>query len=92
MVGRIRFALERFGSPRHSSHVAQLWSLGIIHDLWQEKSTRKAKRRYPVGFFTPLSKDLATVSSGFASSRRIQALLRPTFYERTPSSYFGFGN
>jgi hypothetical protein len=26
---RIRFALERFASPRHSSHVAQLWSLGI---------------------------------------------------------------
>ena len=25
MVGRIRFALERFGSPRHRSHVAQLW-------------------------------------------------------------------
>jgi len=30
VVGRIRFALERFDSPRHSSHVAQLWSLGII--------------------------------------------------------------
>ena len=28
MVGRIRFALERFGSPRHGSHVAQLFSLG----------------------------------------------------------------
>lgn len=28
MVGRIRFALERFASPHHSSHVAQLWSLG----------------------------------------------------------------
>ena len=28
MVGRIRFALERSGSPRHSSHVAQLFSLG----------------------------------------------------------------
>ena len=28
---RIRFALERFGSPRRSSHVAQLFSLGIIH-------------------------------------------------------------
>jgi hypothetical protein len=27
VVGRIRFALERFGSPRHSSHVAQLVSL-----------------------------------------------------------------
>ena len=24
MVGRIRFALERFASPRHGSHVAQL--------------------------------------------------------------------
>ena len=31
--GRIRFALERFGSPRHSSHVAQLFSLGIITRL-----------------------------------------------------------
>ena len=31
MVGRIRFALERAGSPRHSSHVAQLFSLGIVH-------------------------------------------------------------
>ena len=28
MGGRIRFALERFDSPRHSSHVAQLFSLG----------------------------------------------------------------
>jgi hypothetical protein len=28
VVGRIRFALERFGSPRHRSHVAQLFSLG----------------------------------------------------------------
>jgi hypothetical protein len=26
--GRIRFALERFASPRHRSHVAQLFSLG----------------------------------------------------------------
>jgi hypothetical protein len=26
--GRIRFALERFDSPRHSSHAAQLFSLG----------------------------------------------------------------
>jgi hypothetical protein len=30
VVGRIRFALERFGSPRHRSHVAQLFSLGSI--------------------------------------------------------------
>ena len=28
MGERIRFALERFGSPRHRSHVAQLFSLG----------------------------------------------------------------
>jgi Mg2+/citrate symporter len=28
VVGRIRFALERFDSPRHRSHVAQLWTLG----------------------------------------------------------------
>ena len=28
MGGRIRFALERFDSPRHRSHVAQLFSLG----------------------------------------------------------------
>jgi len=28
VVGRIRFALERFASPRHRSHVAQLFSLG----------------------------------------------------------------
>ncbi len=28
MVGRRRFALERFDSPRHRSHVAQLFSLG----------------------------------------------------------------
>ena len=28
MVGRIRFALERLPSPRHRSHVAQLFSLG----------------------------------------------------------------
>ena len=30
MVGRINFALERLDSPRHSSHVAQLFSLGDI--------------------------------------------------------------
>ena len=28
VVGRIRFALERYGSSRHSSHVPQLFSLG----------------------------------------------------------------
>ncbi len=28
MVGRSGFAFERFGSPRHSSHAAQLFSLG----------------------------------------------------------------
>jgi hypothetical protein len=28
VVGRIRFALERSDSPRHSSRVAQLWTLG----------------------------------------------------------------
>ena len=28
MVGRLSFALERFASPRHSSYVAQLFSLG----------------------------------------------------------------
>ena len=33
MVGRIRFALERFGLPRHCSHVAQLLSLGHIELL-----------------------------------------------------------
>ncbi len=30
MVGRIRFALERFDSPRRRSHVAQLFSLGHL--------------------------------------------------------------
>ena len=30
MVERIRFALERFASPRHRSHVAQLSTLGGI--------------------------------------------------------------
>ncbi len=33
MVGRIRFALERFASPRHRSHVAQLFSLGHIRAM-----------------------------------------------------------
>ena len=33
MVGRIRFALERFASPRQRSHVAQLFSLGIIRTM-----------------------------------------------------------
>jgi hypothetical protein len=28
VVGRFSFALESFGTPRHSSHVAQLFSLG----------------------------------------------------------------
>jgi len=35
VVGRIRFALERFGSPRHRSHVAQLFSLGGISRIMQ---------------------------------------------------------
>ena len=35
MVGRIRFALERLGSPRHSFHVAQLWSLGDSHEFFK---------------------------------------------------------
>ena len=30
VVGRISFALERFASPRHRSHVAQLVSLGCL--------------------------------------------------------------
>jgi len=30
VVGRIRFALERWDSPRHRSHVARLFSLGHI--------------------------------------------------------------
>ena len=30
MGERIRFALERFDSPRHRSHVAQLFSLGHL--------------------------------------------------------------
>jgi hypothetical protein len=33
VVGRIRFALERFASPHHSSHVAQLFSLGILNNM-----------------------------------------------------------
>jgi len=33
VVGRIRFALERFGSPRHRSHVAQLFSLDSIERM-----------------------------------------------------------
>ena len=33
MVGRIRFALERWDSPRHRSHVAQLFSLGCTSRL-----------------------------------------------------------
>ena len=35
MVGRIRFALERLGLPRHRSHVAQLGSLGhYAHEIY----------------------------------------------------------
>ena len=37
MVGRIRFALERFGSPRHRSHVAQLFSLGHMRRVDYKK-------------------------------------------------------
>jgi len=33
VVGRIRFALERLDSPRHRSHVAQLFSLGHIRAM-----------------------------------------------------------
>jgi len=40
---RISFALERFASPRHSSHVAQLFSLGCIeshtkHDITKSRA------------------------------------------------------
>ena len=38
MVGRIRFALERSDLPRHSSHVAQLFSLGIMNRFAIEDS------------------------------------------------------
>jgi hypothetical protein len=31
VVGRSSFALERFASPRHRSHVAQLFSLGSMN-------------------------------------------------------------
>ena len=34
MGGRFSFALERFDSPRHSSHVAQLWSLGGMRNFY----------------------------------------------------------
>jgi len=37
VVGRIRFALERFGSPRHRSHVAQLFSLGRLALLTMDR-------------------------------------------------------
>ena len=33
VVGRIRFTLECWDSPRHRSHVAQLWSLGDMRHL-----------------------------------------------------------
>ena len=33
MVGRTSFAFERFGSPRHSSDVAQLSTLGYLDDM-----------------------------------------------------------
>jgi len=33
VVGRSGFALERYDSPRHRSHVAQLFSLGGLHTL-----------------------------------------------------------
>jgi hypothetical protein len=33
VVGSFSFALERLDSPRHSSHVAQLWSLGHIRTM-----------------------------------------------------------
>ena len=38
MGGRFSFALERWDLPRHSSHVAQLFSLGVIeimHDTFR---------------------------------------------------------
>ena len=35
MVGRFGFALERFHSPRHRSHVAQLSTLGRFARLYE---------------------------------------------------------
>jgi hypothetical protein len=48
VVGRIRFALERFASQRHSSHVAQLWSLGHFahHDI--DITSSRQSRTYHV--------------------------------------------
>jgi hypothetical protein len=40
VVGRINFALERLDSPRHSSHVAQLFSLGGIERFDFMKTSR----------------------------------------------------
>ena len=38
MVGRIRFALERLASPRHSFHVAQLSTLGHLRAMIPEET------------------------------------------------------
>ena len=51
MVGRTRFALERWDSPRHSSHVAQLFSLG--HTTLMDTPTPIIYYIYPIWFTAP---------------------------------------
>ena len=58
MVGRIRFALERFASPRHRSHVAQLFSLGHERLLGFVVSQIGRRRFSAVRFLVSLAADI----------------------------------
>jgi hypothetical protein len=55
VVGRIRFALERLDSPRHSSQVAQLFSLGVM-SRFMKSSTPLIIAALLVSLFTGCSK------------------------------------
>jgi hypothetical protein len=52
VVGRSSFALERFASPRHRSHVAQLFSLG--HEKYSTMSTTEREIRQDFNISYPL--------------------------------------
>ncbi len=63
MGERIRFALERFASQRHSSHAAQLWSLDDLERLMNpEHSAPREKSRLPIiGIFSVCTSLLGVV-------------------------------
>jgi hypothetical protein len=76
VVGRIRFALERFASPRHSSHVAQLFSLGHM-----SAHLKNRKLQFVVCLFLGLVL-IYVLSEGFAYRCLMKATLSQSSYTK----------